>query len=118
MRTENGYSYIYVGGEERKFQVKYKDVAGFIKGFHNIVSKIKSGPIVIPNDYFFKVLYKCMVTTGWLFWKKPFRSSKHMENALLYDELQDITQFISKHILKFEDDATPKSKKKEPRVSQ
>jgi len=114
MRSENGIIYIKIGGVEYATKVLYKDVESFLKSFNKILKKNKKPGLKIPNTYFFNTLWKCLVKDGYLFWKKPFRSKRHMINSLLYDEIADITLFISKHILKFEDDAIdPKTKKKQ-----
>lgn len=115
MRTENNIIYISIGGVEYPVRVLYKDVENFFKGFDKILRNSKGKPKVkIPNKFFFGVLWKCLVKDGYLMFKKPFRSKRHMINSLLYTEIPEITTFVSKHVLKFEDDAAdPESKKKQ-----
>lgn len=110
---------ISIGGREYPTHVLYKDVEGFFVSFNKILKKNKGkAGLKIPNEYFFSVLWKCLVKEGFLFWKKPFRSKRHMVNSLLFSEISAVTVFISKHILKFEDDAADESKKKQEMTKQ
>ena len=67
--------------------------------------------IKINNEYIFDVLWKCLVKEGYLWNKKPFRNKKQMVEAILLDEVEELTKFISKSVLRFEDKATPGKKK-------
>jgi len=115
MRTENNLIHVSIGGVEYPVQVLYRDVERFLKGFNRILLKNKGvSGLKIPNTYFFDVLWGCLVKEGFLFWKKPFMTKRQMIKKLRYDEVADITMFISKHVLKFENDAAdPESKKKQ-----
>jgi len=121
MRTENGITYIKVGGKEVEAIVLFKDVEKFLKDFYKIVRRNrfkKTEKLQIPNEFFFDVFWKCLVKDGYLWWKKPFRSKSQMINSIRYDEIENIVSFISKHILKFEETAAAPNKKKEKKKTQ
>lgn len=106
---------VSIGGTQYPVRVLYKDVESFFINFNKILIKNNDkSNLKIPNTFFFNTLWKCLESSGYLFWKKPFRSKRQMINSLLYDEITQVTMFVSKHILKFEEDTTdPDIKKKQ-----
>jgi len=134
MKNEDGIIYIKIGGIEYPTKVLYKDIENFysrydkicavhsarLNLFHdlkkkNLIDEQTPEPkFLIPNEYFFHVLWVCLIKHGRLFWKKPFKSKRQMINNVLFDEMKDITLLVSEHVLKFEKDAAdPEGKKKQ-----
>jgi hypothetical protein len=104
VREEGSIKFIKIGGQECSVRVKYKHVFGFFKEFNKILAKFKKKDIalkqmVIPNEFFFKVLWKCVDKKGIWPFRKPFRSKKHMADSILYDELAEVIQFVSRFVL-------------------
>jgi len=104
VREEGSIKFIKIGGVERSVRVKYKHVFGFFKAFNKELKKFKKKDIalkqmVIPNEFFFNVLWKCLDKSGVWPVQKPFRSKRHMADSLLYDELPDVIQFVSRFVL-------------------
>lgn len=94
--------YITIGGQKCTASVKYKDIFRFIQGLRKEVLRYKDKPIkeiIIRNEYFFDVVWRCLHKTGWLFWRKPFRTKHHMEKSIYLEELDGITMFVSKFVL-------------------
>lgn len=117
---------ISLNGEEHPTKVYNKDVFWFFKQMNKELIKqkrinqlrFKRGltpqPFLIPNELFYDIIWKSLIKTGFLFWKKPFRSKKQMVKLILKDEMPGIVNFVTKHVLNQEDteEDSQESKKK------
>jgi hypothetical protein len=120
VREEGSVKFFKVGGIERSARVKYKHVFGFFKSFNKEIKKhgkqdVARKNTVISNEFFFGVLWKCLDKSGMWPFRKPFRSQRHMSDSILYDELPDIIQFVSRFVLdlKVTKESDEESKKKQ-----
>lgn len=120
MKEERYKLTVNIGGEPYQVKVLYKDIFKFYKNFSKTYDKAlikarkEKKELIIPNDYFFNTLWGCLEKDGFWIWKKPFRNKKQMINSILYDEVNDIITFISKHVLHFDEitqDAPPEKGK-------
>ncbi len=103
---------IKIGGEEHEIKVRYIHVNGFLKNYNRTNLQARrdfkrlygrepgdDDLVTIPNEYFFRVLWRVLEKKGWWLWKKPFRSYKQMVKNILKDELQDIVNMIAYRVL-------------------
>lgn len=124
MREEGSIKFIKIGGVECSVRVKYKHVFGFYKAFNKELAKFTKKDValkkmVIPNEFFFAVVWKCLDKSGIWPVRKPFRSKQHMAGSILYDELQDIIQFVSRFVLDINGNVpAEESKKKQENLIQ
>ncbi len=116
---------ISINGEEHPAKVYNKDIFWFFKQIrktaikHNNKMKRskKAEAFIIPNEVFYEIIWKCLIKTGFWFWRKPFRSKRQMIALILKEEMQGITNFVAEQILnedlsKDEEKKEVKSKKK------
>jgi len=109
-----------IGGIEHPLQLKLIHINDFFKKYNRIlvenqINKTDTPAIISEkakkitlkvNNIIAKAVFKSMFKRGFLFWKKPFRSSRHMIRELLKEEYMDFSSFVADNILneKKEDD--------------
>lgn len=118
MREEGSIKFIKIGGVECSARVKYKHVFGFYKAFNKELKKFSKKDIalkntIIPNEFFFGVVWKCLDKSGIWPFRKPYRSKKHMADSLLKDEVADMIQFVSRFVLDLKGTEEESKKKQE-----
>ena len=101
-----------IGGEERKLKIKLVDVYWFFDKYNKLLIKYKNrydDPKYTQevNSALNNVVYKSLISTGFLFWKKPFRSRRQMVLSILKEEYPAYSAFIADNIL---NDITKKKK--------
>lgn len=110
---ESKYIHILsIGGEERKLKLKMVDLYWFFDKYNKLLIKYKDdfhNPKYTQdvNTVINEVVFRSLISTGFLFWKKPFWSRRQMVRSLLKEEYEAYSSFIADNIL---NDGTKKKK--------
>ena len=96
--------YLSIGGIERPLQLKLITINKFFIKWNKLISKYKDNPnssiyTLKLNDLLNDVVYDSLFKEGYFFFKKPFRSRKHMIRSLLTEEYEAYSNFIADRIL-------------------
>ena len=98
-------SKLKIGGIDCELIITYRQWWKFLKVYNRTyyiakkkADKIKAD-VVIPNDFFFWVIWKCLVKKGIWPLKKPFHSMGNMIKKIRKDEYRKIVDFVGNEIL-------------------
>lgn len=104
---------IKIGGQDYDYEVLYNDIPIFMSRWNAIYWLCKrefkkrtgkeydptSDSLIIPNQFYFWVCWKCLVKRGWWPFKKPFRSMRQMIKHIRKDEFQKMVTLAGHDIL-------------------
>lgn len=104
---------IKIGGKEYPVKLYYYKVFDILKRYNKIYTirrlsfekengrqyDDKTDKIFMPDKFFFWALFTLLDKRGFLFWKKPFRSVRHISKNILRDEAMAIVKFIGEGVL-------------------
>jgi hypothetical protein len=107
---ESYVKYIRIAGNEYAATVRYKDVISFLKNYNKTLQKMakkygaekKVESLIVPNKFFFNIVWKCLYKSGVWPKRRPFRSKRHMVSMIQYEDLESIIFFVSRFILNYE----------------
>lgn len=99
---------IIIGGEEREYEILHHMGIKYLTrwNYQYEVCKRKferdngrdynpkKDKLSIPVDFYIWVIWKCLKKRGIMFWKKPFKSIKHLKRSMWRDEFDAVVKFV------------------------